>query len=384
MPDQSRPSHPHVLLVHELVGGRSGMGRVLRAQAEAVLDGGWALTVVGSEVTASLDARCRVVRVPAWKRLPSLLHYRLWAARAELVVRRLRDEIRPDIVHVHSPALLRVCDVMTCHYLAFSAFRRGVRPDGQGVEASLRRAQAAADRRLDDRTYRRRPPNTYLSFVSTFLRDEFTSRYGEPRGGWVLPPPSPPWRPVDPEARAAARRRWDVPDGRVAVGFFGGNSQLKGVDLVLDLAGNDDGVHVLLAGPRSEQVRWTGGRGLGFVDPDDLLEACDVVLAPSLFDSAPVAVLQSVARGVPVVVSAQCGLAEPLRQHGAGLVLNRPGEASEFVRRASRISRDACRALTDAFAPSQLGGKLLAAYESILADRLTGARRSGASGGAAS
>jgi len=358
-----------VLLVHELVGGRSGMGRVLGAMAEAVLAEGWELTVLGSEVAPSLDARCRVIRAPAWTFLPSLLHYRLWAARADVRIRRIRREVQPDVVHVHSPALLRAGDLMTCHYLAFQAHARGVRPAARGFGGHLRRGQAALDRSVDDRSYRARPPEVSLSFVSEFLHDEFVARYGRPRGGWVLAPPSPPWRPVSPAAREEARARWGVPDDRLAVGYLGGNSQLKGLDAVLGLARSTPSVHVLLAGPGSEVVEWDGRRGLGLVDPADFLEACDVVLAPSLFDSAPVAVLESVARGVPVVVTANCGWAEPLRRHGAGLVLGPGGDVAELVERASRIRAAGCAAFTDEFAPSRFAERLIGAYTTVLDDR---------------
>ena len=62
------------------------------------------------------------------------------------------------------------------------------------------------------------------------------------------------------------------------------------------------GLEVLVAGPRLDGVVVPGGHVLGYVDPDQVIEASDVLLAPALFEAAGVAVGQALSRGVPVVV----------------------------------------------------------------------------------
>jgi glycosyltransferase involved in cell wall biosynthesis len=363
------------VLAHDVVGGPTGMGRVVAGMAGAIVARGWRLTVVAGDVTTPIGGPWSWHRVPVRRSLPPLLRYWLWAAEAARAI----GSLSADLVHVHSPALLGVADLMTCHHLAQAAHDHGVRPPPRaGLEGALRATEAGVNRRIDDRRYRRRPPAVHLSFVSPFLLQEFTRLYGSSTGGWVLPPPAPAWRPVTYSERSAARQRWQVPGDRLVVGYLGGDDHRKGIADVARLAGTGD-VFVLAAGHGTDKLAWSGGRGLGFVDPNTVLEASDVIVAPALFDAAPVAVLEAVARGIPAVVGKATGWAEPLARAGAGVVWN-GGELLGAVRQATGCDRDACRRFSEEFSAAALRRRLWDCYTEVFSQRPRGGRGPSAEG----
>jgi glycosyltransferase involved in cell wall biosynthesis len=355
---------PHAALVHDNFEGPTGMGVVAGRHASWLLEAGWELTLVGENVPGQLRVACGVIDVPAPRRLPSLAEHQGWCARA----RRALRGVEADVVHVHSPHLARDADLLTTHFMARPAHARGVRERSAGLEGGLRRVQAAVNWRLDDRAYRRLGPRCHVSFVSEFLRDEYVEHYGDPRGGWVLAPPAPPWCPPDAEERAAARARFGVDDGRVAVGFVGGNDPRKGYFHLEPLA-EDPEFDLLVAGPGSERLTIAGRRGLGFVDVTAFYAACDVVVAPAAFDSAPVAVLQAAARDVAVVATATSGWGNALARTGAGVVWEPGRPIAEAVRAAAHLPSDAREAFTAEFSERHQRERLLDAYGEIVASR---------------
>jgi glycosyltransferase involved in cell wall biosynthesis len=353
---------PHIALVHDKFTGPTGMGLVAERLARAVLDMDWTLTLLATQVPGWLRELSTVHAVPDAVRLPALPRHVAWCARAAGALRT----ISADVVHVHSPLLARRADLVTSHYMAQPAFLRGVREHRGGPEGLLRRAQDGLERRLDHVAYEHLPPSTHMSFVSEFLRDEFRRHYGDPLGGWILAPPAPAWRPVTAAERAAARERWNVTDRELVVGYIGGDNPRKGLAAVRPLA-SAPGIALLAAGPGSERLDWNGARKLGFVDPDDLHEACDVMVAPSVFDSAPVAVLQALARGVPVVISPTTGWAPAVVRHGAGVVWNGDGDLAGAVSAAASAPAEACRAVVEEFSERALGERAHEVYGQVLA-----------------
>jgi glycosyltransferase involved in cell wall biosynthesis len=347
-----------VALVHDEIGGETGMGRVARFIATTVLERDWELVVVASHVDTDLAAQARVVRVAFRHGLPALAGQVGWATAA---ARRVRDQ-RCDVVHVHSPQLIAVGDVMTCHHLLRPAHDHGVDPGGGRATGRLRDGQAWMRRSLDDRWYRGRRSRTRMTFVSEFLRDQFIAYYGQPHDGTVTPPPAPPWRPVSTDERAAARRHFGISGERVVVGYLGGDDLRKGIAAVRALDADAQDLELLVAGPRSEHLQLRGGHAVGFQPPDRVIAASDVVLAPALFDAAPVAVLQPLARGVPVVVGAATGWAPAVARHGAGTVW-RPGhDLAELVRAAAAVPPSACRAFVEEISAEQVAERLLGVY----------------------
>lgn len=358
----ARSSVPTVALVHHDFAGPSGMGLVLNRHATYVLETGWRLCIVGDNVPENLRAAARVVQVPPPRGLPALPEHLEWCRRAH---RALRG-VTADLVHVHSPFLAVAADLQTSHFVAQAAFARGSREPRGGLEATLRRVQTWATRRADDHLYRRARSRTYLSFVSEFLREEFRHHYGEPRGGWIFRPPAPAWQPATGEERVRARAALGVPAGRLAVGYLGGADSRKGSDHVLAL-GSERDMHVLFAGPHSERVTVAGRAGIGFVDVGPFLAACDVLVAPTRFDPAPVAVLEGLARGVPVVTTRASGWAAAIERHRCGVVWRDGGAPlAEACRRAAAAERESCRSFLRDVGPERQRRVLIGAYEHIL------------------
>jgi glycosyltransferase involved in cell wall biosynthesis len=368
-----RPA-PTIALVHDNFDGPTGMGLVLNHHARWVLDAGWQLCIVGDNVPEELNTAAHVVPVRKPHGLPALPEHLEWCRRA----RRALPRVGADIVHVHSPLLAADADVQTAHFVSRAAVAHGVREAANGLDGALRRIQTWATRGLDDALYRRLQPRRYLSFVSEFLRDEFERHYGPPKGGWIFSPAAPPWCPPEEWARAKARAALGIPDGRLAVGYLGGVDHRKGFHEVLALADEPD-LEVLIAGPGSERIVIRGRKGLGFVDVDSFLLACDVVAAPTLFDPAPVAVLQAISRGVPVVTGAASGWGKAIEQHRCGLTW-RVGSMplSAACRQAAQSPPEHCHAFVDRFASSRQKEILIGAYEEILATQ--GRRRDRARG----
>jgi glycosyltransferase involved in cell wall biosynthesis len=349
-----------VAVVHDNFQGPTGMGLMCERLARIVLDEGWSLTIVGTDVPTHLAARADVRRVPRYDRLPALPQHLAWCAAA---ARALRG-VRADLVHVHSPFLLPLADLLTAHFIARPAYARGVREDRTGFEGVLRRAQEAMTRVLDDVAYRWGRPRRHISFVSEFLRDEFRAHYGEPLGGWILAPPAPPWNPVGEVQRQAAKERWRC-NGAIVAGYLGGSDPRKGLVHARSLTG-EPGIEPLIAGPGSDRIDAGGRPGLGFVDPDDFIEACDVVLGPAAFDSAPVAILTALSRGVPVVVSETSGWARAVERHGAGSVW-RPGESfADATRAAAAAPAEACARLIAEFGEERQRELTLDVYRRLL------------------
>lgn len=354
---RSRPHRLHVALVHDNFSGPTGMGLVTERHAEWALDAGWSVTVVGDNVPRWLIARARVVAALKPRHLPSLAEHLVWCARA----RRALRFVQADVVHVHSPVLAPHADLLTSHFMEQPAHARGVREAATGAEGVLRAAQGALSRRLDDQLYRHVARTTPISFVSEFLRDEFCTHYGAPVGGWILSPPAPPWRPVARGERAAARERLDVRADAVVAGYVGGCDPRKGHARLAQLEGHDD-IELLLAGPGSEHLSSGGRSGMGFVDLDAFYAACDVVVAPAVFDSAPVAVLQAAARGVPLVVTATNGWAGAVGRHRAGLVWDGEEPLAAVVLAAARCGAVGCEQLTAEFSADSQRDRLLEIY----------------------
>jgi glycosyltransferase involved in cell wall biosynthesis len=359
------PRMPRVVLVHDRIGGSTGMGRVAAFVAETALAAGWHVRLVASEVAPHLRNRCETTFVPRPARPPQLRQDLVWYAR---VVRALRRDAR-DVVHVHAPALLHLADVMTSHHLAVCAHRNGVRASGTGVRGVAQRLHLGALMASDEFCYRTRPGRTRMTFVSEFLREQFRRRYGEPRDGTIIAPPSPPWRPVGPAERAAARARYGLRGAGLVVGYLGGDDQRKGVEAVRRLAGAD-GIELVVGGPGADRLCWPATSNVGYVDVDAFLPTCDVIVAPTLFDAAPTAITQALARGVPVVVGPASGWASAIGRTGAGVVWDGAIPLHDAAREAARASASACRAITEMFSAANQGARLLEVYERVLDERL--------------
>lgn len=271
-----------------------------------------------------------------------------FAVRATLALRRARD--RFDVIHVEGFAALEA-DLVSVH-----AVRRAeaehyftkVEPRAtvRRVLGPYLRPQSgvvlAIERRLLGRA-----PHPVCTVPTQTIKDELCRIHGVPRelveviryGRDV-----PRFR-FDAEARARVRARHGVPDDRLVVLFVGDGFERKGLGRAIDglaRAAADAELWVIGAGatgPYAEAAARAGiadrVRFLGPV-PNAALpayySASDVFLLPSQQDSWGHTVVEALAAGRMVVVSAFVGASELLCDGRAGIVLSGNGPAQEIAR----------------------------------------------------
>jgi glycosyltransferase involved in cell wall biosynthesis len=154
--------------------------------------------------------------------------------------------------------------------------------------------------------------------------------------------------PVDPPARAQARRALGVADGRRAAVFIGAlGDRRKGFDLVMDawraLAADPAwDVDLLVAGEGAEAAAWQARaaaagldgrvRFLGFRrDIASVVAAADVLVHPARYEAYGLGVHEAICRGVPSIVTSGSGVAERLPPTLGSLVLSSPPRADALA-----------------------------------------------------
>jgi O-antigen biosynthesis protein len=141
------------------------------------------------------------------------------------------------------------------------------------------------------------------------------------------------------------------------------------------------------AGPLTDRVRrrierLALGKSLRFLgqveNVSDYMSAYDVLVLPSRFDGRPIAVLESLALGVPVIAS-RVGALPDLIQEGVTGFLCEPGDAGAFAERIRWLAghpeeHRRMKAAARAFAEAELDARrMFARYEEAIRDVIAGA-----------
>lgn len=142
-------------------------------------------------------------------------------------------------------------------------------------------------------------------------------------------------RPSEVE-RAAARRRFNVEGDDPVIAFVGSGFERKGAFRLVEALALPQcrGLRALIAGRDRRQdalrtrIETFGLAGrvqlLGGVDdPLAVYQAADLFALPSLYDPMPNAALEALACGLPLVVTADTGIAAAVEEVGAGAVVTR-------------------------------------------------------------
>jgi phosphatidylinositol alpha-1,6-mannosyltransferase len=294
----------------------------------------------------------RIPRPPG----PHLVRYLWWLAANRVV--RWRDVRRlgpPDVLH--SPGVNCLdAEAVSAHFVAAShweAIRSRVHQDLRRPSAAIRAVhrvlQGALLRRLEARVYA--GPATLWAHSRRQARD-LEARFGRPAGSVQVVPhgvDTHHFSPVGREARRpAARSRLRV-EGRRILLLVGNDAHNKGVDtaiaalrrlppdVTLAIAGGADRALVrpwargvedrVLLWPHTEDIR-------------DYYAAADALIAPSREDSFNAPVMEALASGLPVVVSAAAGASELVEDGRDALVLADPGDATGLARLTAAILDD--------------------------------------------
>jgi glycosyltransferase involved in cell wall biosynthesis len=138
-------------------------------------------------------------------------------------------------------------------------------------------------------------------------------------------------------------------------------------------------------GPLEEAMRWAiHQRGLdehvillgGRSDVPDLMAAADLFVLPSRFEGLPLAVLEAMVAGLPVVATRVCGTAEAVQDRVTGLLVE-PGDSKALAAAISKLLAEPQRATQfgargrvraqQAFGLGRMARETLALYRELLA-----------------
>jgi len=156
------------------------------------------------------------------------------------------------------------------------------------------------------------------------------------------------FRPATVTEKIAARQRWGIPEDALVAGGMGRLAYEKNFALLPELARRHPGVHFVVAGSGPEKdalaaqaARLGVGdrmRFLGAVsERAEFYRALDVFLLPSLYEGLPMAVLEAMASGLPVLSSRLEGIAAALSDEKEGL-LAPAGDLAAFAGQLARLT----------------------------------------------
>lgn len=263
-----------------------------------------------------------------------------WALR----LRRLLLERHFDVVHLHLPYTAAV------GRLVVASLPPQARPATVTTDHNSWGTNPLPLRLLDSLT---RPSDAAGIAVSATVRDALPARH---RGNVEVVVHGPaPARPSERQLwRAESRASLGVAAGEVLIGTVANLRPGKGYDVLLPAARLliDRGLPVRFAavgsGPLDAEVAQLHRRlGLGDrfallggrADAMQVLAGFDVFALPSSSEGLPVAVMEALALGVPVVASSVGGIPD-LVEHGRQGLLVRPGSVESLVEALERLVVD--------------------------------------------
>ena len=361
---------PSLCIIFEAIGDMSGIGKVAFQDVVNALQAGYRITVVAQQ----LDPRLR--RDVEWLPLyvPPRFFLLKWATARHFMERAIGGR-RFNLIHSHQPQAASMSDVFTCHFLTRVAYERKCLERGTSTRAQFVRLQQQGVLRLEDRCYRHWNPRTRMIFCSDLLRDEFNRLYRPQPAQTVIDNACPAAEIPTAAARSAARAKLLGGDTSLfVVGYLGGLDERKGYRPLLAAVRNDPALFLLMGGPSSDRVvdSTLSGRmkACGQVrDLDTFYAACDVVAVPSVFDPCPMVVLETVARGIPVIATNGVGNLRHLLRTGAGAEWT-PGESLGEIVAQIMANKDRYRAgaarMTEELSIENRARRVLETYDEVL------------------
>lgn len=360
---------PTLCVIHEGVGGQSAIAKVAMQSVEAALNAGWKVSVVAH----LLDDRLRgeVEWLPLY--VPRRFFLLKWLTARRFIEAALGGRTF-DVIHGHQPQAASLCDLFTCHFLTRAAqHRQGLEPWG-GFRSSLTRIQQLGVLPAENAFYRRWNPRTRLLFCSALLQEEFRRFYPMPPHHEVLENSCPSARRFSKEERRAARhalvgRNWRGP----VIGYLGGLNERKGYRHLLRALKDESDLFLLMGGEVTEQLDPTvfmgQGKALGWIaDLSQFFAACDVLVVPSAFDPCPLAALDAVAHGVPVIATAGVGNLPTLLKYRAGAAWQPGTPLGPLVQSLTACpdrAREAALRMAAALSEQEQSARLLRIYDEI-------------------
>ncbi|GGN03661.1 glycosyl transferase [Lentzea pudingi] len=332
--------------------GAGGAEALVSGMALAGGDVGWESAVAcggGFRVESLRAASVPVFDVPVARRSP------LGVVRAARAVRRAVRSFRPEVVLAHNVSASLVARIATPRRPVVTVFHGVAEADVPGAVRVLRRvstsvvtvAAAARTRLLDAGLDSVVIPNAAFPSVPTADRATVRARLGTPAGVPVALCP----------ARLEPQKRHDV--------LLAAWAQVPG-DCELWLAG-DGSLRAELEERADGRVRFLGTR----TDVRDLFEAADVTVLTSDWEGMPIALLESLAAGRPIVASDVDGVREVLAGGGGVMVPRRSPEQTAKALRGLLFSPTA-RSVAASHDGSAGAHTLMKSYDELLRTVLEG------------
>lgn len=327
-----------------------------------------------SDALAPLADGARDLGVDVWT-IPSMAPGFEGIRRLPAFVAGLRRRA-PDVVHLH------LTWPLGCQYPQIGAFLART----PGIVATV---QLYVDLRLSRRVdvqqrFLTRIVDRYIA-VSNHVRMRLASRLGWAAG--KIDVVHNAVEPVPSRADAARLRRELGGDERTPLVLHPARLlEQKAQRDVLRAAAAMPGVRFLFAGDGPDRaVLEAASRELGVADRvtflgrrrdvRDLMEACDVVVLPSRFEGLPVALLEAMAAGRPVVATRIGGVEEVVTPDEDGILVE-PGDAPALagaihrlltdVEAARRIGAEAARTIRERFSAGAMCRRVMEIYADVL------------------
>lgn len=154
--------------------------------------------------------------------------------------------------------------------------------------------------------------------------------------------------------KAEIRKRHGIPDGDFVAGYIGRLSVEKGVDNILKALAilKNEGILVKVMiigdGPKRGDLEEMASRlniaelvlFLGFrQEPAAYLEAMDLFILPSLTEGTPMALLEAMSAGVPIIASSVGGIPDIVKDGEHGLLI-RSGDFAGLSKAVKRLLRE--------------------------------------------
>jgi UDP-glucose:(heptosyl)LPS alpha-1,3-glucosyltransferase len=222
--------------------------------------------------------------------------------------------------------------------------------------------------------------------LSHKISGEISALYGYPEEQITLIRNGVPSRAATThEEREIARRKLGVPADEKVVLFVGTGWERKGLRFAIDAVESlsDSMVKLFVAGKGNEKrYASPAARFLGSVSQmATIYDAADLILFPTIFDPFPLATLEAMSAGLPVITTAANGVSEIMTPGVHGEVISEPSDIAALDAALLKWlgilsdpvqadqARNACAALASEFTLERNLKETLAVIREVIAER---------------